>query len=77
LAVKIDRGEPKEMVTDSSLDWSIVTEGCRDALGAVRARDLGTGLKRGPPFSGRKAEIRVVYEMVNTLTNTAGHMVAS
>jgi hypothetical protein len=80
LAVKIDKGKPNEMVgvfTGSSLDWSIATEGCRDALGAVLARDLGTGLKRGPPFSGRKAEIGVVYEMVNTLTNAAGHMATS
>jgi hypothetical protein len=76
LAVKIDKGKPNEMVgafTGSSLDWSIATEGCRDALGAVLARDLGTGLKRGPPFSEIQAEIGVIYEMVNTLTNAAGH----
>lgn len=80
LTVKIDKGKPNEMVgtfADSSLDWSIATEGCRDVLGAVLALDLGTGLKRGPPFSGRKAEIGAVYEMVDTLTNTAGHMAAS
>jgi len=46
--------EREGVFMDSSLNWSITTEGCRDTLGAVRARDFGTGLKRGPPFSAKE-----------------------
>ena len=66
--------EREDVFTGSSLAWSITTEACRDTLGAVRARDFGTGLKTGPPFSAKKDEERFIRNIETALTDTASHI---